>query len=116
MITYIKVMKGKIKMLNYLPEIKKVFKLISNETDQLEKLSQRVNELYCDEIIKDCSLHKVHKETTERYYIYEVHRDDFDHITDHIHLIQTLILPDMVVMAQTDNKDNYRVLFRKGQL
>lgn len=107
-------MKGKIKMLNYLPEIKKVFKLISNETDQLEKLSQRVNELLCDELIKDSSLHRVHKEVTQRYYIYEVHKDDFEHITNHLHLIQAIILPDMVVMAQTDEVKNFRILFRKG--
>lgn len=107
-------MKGKIKMLNYLPEIKKVFKLISNETDQLEKLSQRVNELLCDELIKDSSLHRVHKEVTQRYYIYEVHKDDFEHITNHLHLIQAIILPDMVVMAQTDEVENFRILFRKG--
>lgn len=100
-------------MWNYLPEIKKVFKIISNETDQLEKLTQRVNELLCDELIKDCSLHRVHKETTQRYYIYEIHEEDYNHITNHLHLLQAIISPDMVVMAQS-SKDEFRILFRKG--
>lgn len=99
-------------MWNYLPEIKKVFKLISKQTDELEKLTQRVNELYCDELIKDCSLHRVHKEVTERYYTYELHKDDYNHITDHLHLLQVLISPDMVVMAHSSN-DEYKVMFRR---
>lgn len=101
-------------MWNYLPEIKKVFGVIVKQTDELEKLTQRVNELLCDELVKDCSLHRYHKETTERYYIYEIHKDDYDHITNHLHLLQTIILPDMVVMMNScEDKDEYRVMFRK---
>lgn len=101
-------------MWSYLPEIKKVFKVIVKQTDELEELTKRVNEMLCDELIKDSSLHRVHKEVTQRYYIYEVHKDDFEHITNHLHLIQAIILPDMVVMAQTDEVENFRILFRKG--
>lgn len=100
-------------MWNYLPEIKKVFKVIVKQTNDLEELTKKVNEMLCDELIKDCSLHRVHKEVTQRYYIYEVDKEDYDHITDHLHLVQTVVSPDMVVMAQS-SKDEYRIMFRKG--
>lgn len=99
-------------MWNYLPEIKKVFGVIIKQTDELEQLSKRVNELMCDELIKDCSLHRTHREVTQRYYIYEIHKDDFDHIVEHLHLLQAVISPDMVVMAQSSD-DEYRIMFRK---
>lgn len=100
-------------MWSYLPEIKKVFKVIVKQTDDLEELTKRVNEMLCDELIKDCSLHRYHKEITNRYFLYELHKDDYNHIINHLHLLQAVISPDMVVMAQ-DSNDEYRVMFRKG--
>lgn len=103
-------------MFNYLPEIKKVLNSIYKETDELQKLNLKVNEFICDEIIKQSCLYKFHKEVSSRYFIYELKKDDYEHITEYLHLIQTIILPDLVIMAQTDDKDSYRILFRKGQI
>jgi hypothetical protein len=105
---------GTNKMLSNLPEIKKVLSMIFTKTDELEKLSERVNELLIDELVKDFTLHRYHKEITSRYFIYEVKQDDFEHITTYLPEIQRVILPDVVVMAQTDEVDNFRVIFRKG--
>jgi hypothetical protein len=96
---------GTNKMLSNLPEIKKVLSMIFTKTDELEKLSERVNELFIDEIVKDFTLHRYHKEITSRYFIY---------ITNYLPEIQRVILPDMVIMAQTDEVDSFRVIFRKG--
>lgn len=106
-------LKGINKMLHYLPEIKKVLSVIFTKTNDLEKLNKKVNELIVDEIMRDCTLHRYHKEETNRYFIYEVKEDDFNHITDHINLIQTILLPDMYVMAQSSNNE-FRVMIKKG--
>lgn len=101
-------------MFTYLPEIKKVFKTIITKTDELEELNKKVDELMCDELVKDCCLNRFHKEESSRYFIYEVKQEDFDHITGHLDLIQKIITPHLVVMAQTDEVDSFRILFRKG--
>lgn len=100
-------------MWNYLPEIKKVLSIIFTKTNDLQELNKRVNEMLCDEIIKDCTLHRFSKETNTRYFIYEVKEDDYWHIVEHLNLIQTVLLPDMYVMAQS-TKDQYRVMIKKG--
>ena len=96
--------------MNQLPELKKFIKLIVHETDELKRLEKRVNELMIDEVIKDCILHTAKKEITETSYIYNVNKKDFNHIVDHIHLIQTSLLPDITVMA-CQTKDSHRVFF-----
>jgi spore cortex formation protein SpoVR/YcgB (stage V sporulation) len=100
-------------MWNYLPEIKKVFSNILQRTNDLEDLAKRVDEILCDELIRECSLHRYHKQATQGVFSYEIHKDDYNHITKHLHLLQTVIAPDMVVTAQT-TKDEYRVIFKKG--
>lgn len=99
-------------MWSYLPEIKKVFSNIIKQTNDLEELTKRINEMLCDELIKECSLHKFNKQTAQGVFTYEIHKDDYNHITSHLHLLQTVILPDMVITAQT-SKDKYKVFFRK---
>jgi hypothetical protein len=44
--------------MKYLPEIINVFRSIVKKTDQLEELSQRVNDLLLDELMKDLTLHR----------------------------------------------------------
>jgi hypothetical protein len=84
------------------------------KTDQLEELEKRVNEMIMDEIIRDFTLHRTHKEITGRYYIYEVKEDDFEHIVEHLKAIQDIILPDLVVMAQKTS-DECRIMFRVNE-
>jgi len=97
--------------MNNLPELKKVINLIAKETDELKKLERRINEIVIDELMKDCTINKFDKEITETLYIYEVCEDDYNHIISYISPIQTVLSPDVVVMAQS-SKDEYRVLFR----
>lgn len=101
-------------MFEYLPEIKKVFTTIVKQTDDLERLNERVNELLCDEIIKDFTIRKYYKEKDKRYFVYEVQEEDFRHIINYIREIQQVLLPDILIMAQTDEVENFRILFRKG--
>lgn len=96
--------------MNHLPELKKFINLIAFETDELKRLEKRVNELMIDEIMKDCILHPAQKEITESTFIYNVSKRDFNHIIDHISLIQTSLLPDITVMA-CETKDCHKVLF-----
>ena len=96
--------------MNYLPEIKKVLNLIISETDDLKRLERRVNEIVIEDMMKDCILHSAYKQTTETMYIFEVEKDDYDHITENINLVQKSLLPDITVMACSTD-DNYRILF-----
>ena len=96
--------------MNHLPELKKFINLIAYETDELKRLEKRVNELMIDEMMKDCILHTALKETNESTFVYNVKKDDFNHIVDHISLIQTSLLPDITVMAW-ETKDAHKVLF-----
>jgi hypothetical protein len=94
----------------HLPELKKFVNLIAHETDELKRLEKRVNEIMIDEMIKDCILYPAKKEIKESTYTYHVNRKDYFHIVDHIHLIQTSLLPDITVMA-CQTKDFHKVLF-----
>ena len=99
-----------------LPEIKKVIKTISQETDELEKLTHRVNEIMCDEIIKDFTINRFKKDKNEVYFTYEVKSDDYFHIVDFLNEIQTIVSPDMVIMAQSNMVDNFKIMFRKVEI
>jgi hypothetical protein len=96
--------------MNTLPELKKFVNLIAHETDELKRLEKRVNEIMIDEMIKDCILHNATKEIKQSTFVYNVNKKDFNHIVDHIHLIQTSLLPDITVMA-CQTKDSHRVFF-----
>jgi hypothetical protein len=97
--------------MKYLPEIINVFRSIVKKTDQLEELSQKVNDLLLDELMKDLTLHRFYKEKQNQMYVYEVNQDDFNHISEYICLVQNYVLPDIVVMLQCSNEE-YRVMFR----
>lgn len=84
------------------------------KTNQLEELEKRVNEMIMDDIIKDFTLHKSHKEISGDYYVYEVKEDDFEHIVEYLKPIQDTILPDLVIMAQK-TKDDCKILFKVNQ-
>lgn len=101
-------------MLEYLPEIKKLFTTIVKKTNDLERLNERVDELLCDEIIKDFTVRKYYKEKDKKYFIYELQEEDFKHIVNYIREIQDVLLPHIIIMAQTDDVENFRILFRKG--
>jgi hypothetical protein len=96
--------------MNNLPDLKKFVNLIAHETDELKRLEKRVNEIMIDEMIKDCILHNATKEIKESTFVYNVKRDDFNHIVANINLIQTSLLPDITVLAW-ETKDDHRVLF-----
>jgi hypothetical protein len=98
-------------MFSYLPEVKKVIKLITNKTDDLKQLEEKVNEIVIDDLIKDCILHQARKQIDKGMFIYDVAEEDYRHITDHITLIQTTLLPDITIMA-CESKDDYRILFK----
>lgn len=97
--------------MNTLPEIKKLLSNILKQTNDLQKLSVKLNELECDEMIKDFTLHRYNKEIKNNCYLYDVKEDDFYHITEHIHLIQRVIMPNMMITAQTNEVDSYRIVF-----
>jgi hypothetical protein len=97
--------------MKYLPEIINVFRSIVKKTDQLEELSQRVNDLLLDELMKDLTLHRFQMNKEKETYTYEVKEDDFKHISEHIYLVQNYVLPDIVVMLQS-SQDQYKVMFR----
>jgi predicted nuclease with TOPRIM domain len=99
--------------MNYLPEIKKLLSNILKQTNDLEKLRKKLNELECDEMIKDFTLHRFDKEVEEKCFRYDVKQDDFYHITDHIHLIQRVITPELMITAQTNEVDSFRIIFWK---
>lgn len=101
-------------MFKYLPEFRKVLTLLFAKTDELEELSKRVDELLCDEIVKDFTLHRFYKEKDKGYFIYEVKKDDFEHILSYINEIQSVLSPDIFIMAQSNDKNEFKILFRKG--
>jgi hypothetical protein len=98
-------------MLHFLPEIKKVFKIIAHETNELEILAKRVNEMLIDDLMKDLTLHRTPKISTADSFLYEVHKDDYEHICEYLVLIQNYLTPDVVVTLQNSN-DDYRVIFK----
>lgn len=110
-------------MNKYLSELKKFLVNYKKQTDNLSDLDARVDELIVSELMKDCLIHRCEIETTtgseSKFIKYYVKKDDFDHITDNLWLVQKSLPDDILVGAnhlkgadQDSEFDNYSIIFK----
>jgi hypothetical protein len=110
-------------MFNYLPTLKKFLVNYKTKTDALEELEKRVDDLLVQELIKDCTIYRTHLESIEKQdhklVRYEVHKDDYHHITENLWLVQNSLPANITVGALSykavkDDEDdmNYFIVFK----
>jgi hypothetical protein len=96
-------------MNKYLSELKNFLTLYKKKTDSLEELEKRVDTLIIEELMKDCTLHRTYLEVIEdtskdlKFFRYDVKKDDYDHITDNLWLVQRS-LPDNILVGGVSSK------------
>ena len=88
-------------MKNYLSELKKFLLTYRLKTSELDKLEARVDDLIIEELMKDCLLHRSqHITQIEKDYKlvkYKVHKDDYNHISEYLHLVQYSLPSNILV-------------------
>jgi hypothetical protein len=112
-------------MNKYLSELKGFLTSYKKQTDALLQLEARVDELLVEELMKECLLYRTEVEVVSsnevKWIKYHVVQDDYEHITEYLHLVQGSLPDDILVGAnhlQTAGykSDKYTVLFKlKGK-
>jgi hypothetical protein len=111
-------------MFKYLPELKKFLVSYKVKTDALSELEARVDDLIVTDLMKDCVLHRTPVESTvdnKNFKImkFEVKKDDYDHITEHLHLVQKSLPANILVGAVSsrtlhdeEDETQYLIMFK----